>query len=58
MKFVLQCDCGSTDFDYVNVGSQSVFICKDCGESFTDDQAGHELISEEDFDEDDAHGIN
>lgn len=46
MKFVLTCDCGSTDFQYNEDGT---FTCRECGETFTEDEAGSNLLGDTDF---------
>lgn len=42
MRFVLVCDCGKEDFRYD--ADTSVFICRACGEEYTEEEAGHELL--------------
>jgi len=41
--FILECNCGSTDFNY----EESKFICNDCGKIMTETQAGKNLIEVE-----------
>jgi hypothetical protein len=43
MKFVLTCDCGSNDFTY---NEEDGFKCKECGNIYTDEEAGKHLLSD------------
>ena len=43
MKYVLTCDCGSTDFTYQNEGE---FKCKECGIIYADEDAGKHLLGD------------
>ena len=43
-KFILKCNCGSTDFHYDSFD----FICKRCGERIIETDAGSELLDEQD----------
>lgn len=43
MKYVLECQCGSQDFEYDAVE----FTCTNCGHVYHEDSAGKHLISEE-----------
>lgn len=46
MKFVLVCDCGNEDFRYE--ADASIFICRTCGQVYTEEEAGHELLGSSD----------
>lgn len=46
MKYVLTCDCGSTEFTYQNEGE---FKCEECGNIYTDEEAGKHLLSDCDY---------
>ena len=41
MKYVLTCDCGSTEFLYQNEGE---FKCKECGTIYAEEDAGKHLF--------------
>jgi uncharacterized Zn ribbon protein len=43
MRYVLICDCGSKEFEYYD----SKFVCTDCTQEYTEEQAGKELIGED-----------
>lgn len=43
MKYVLTCDCGSTEFTYQNEGE---FKCKECSNIYADEDAGKHLLSD------------
>ena len=43
MKYVLTCDCGSTEFSYQNEGE---FKCKECGIIYTNEDAGKHLLGD------------
>lgn len=43
MKYVLTCDCGSTEFLYQN---EREFKCKECGNIYTDEDAGKHLLGD------------
>lgn len=45
MKYVLTCDCGSTEFSYQNEGE---FKCKECGMVYTEVEAGENLLGDTD----------
>jgi len=45
MRYVLTCDCGSDDFSY----ETGKFICDNCDEVYTEEQAGRELVAEIDI---------
>lgn len=42
MKYVLTCDCGSTDFVYDN----EVFRCRECNNIYTAEDAGENLLGD------------
>ena len=46
--YVLVCDCGSTDFYYDGI----MFNCNNCGESYSENEAGLELVAVEDTEAD------
>jgi transcription initiation factor IIE alpha subunit len=43
MKYVLTCDCGSTEFLYQNEGE---FKCKECGTIYAEEDAGKYLLGD------------
>ena len=46
MKFVLTCDCGNTEFAYLP--NKRLFVCSKCKNFYLEEEAGHELLGEED----------
>lgn len=42
MRFILVCDCGKDDFKYDS--DASTFVCRNCGQEYTEEEAGHELL--------------
>ena len=45
MRFILTCDCGSDNFEWD--GNTEEFTCITCGDVYSADRAGHELLGEE-----------
>jgi transcription initiation factor IIE alpha subunit len=41
-RYTLVCDCGSDDLEHDS--EQSKFICNECGNYYTENEAGHELV--------------
>lgn len=41
MKYVLECNCGSVEFEY---NGKRKFICSDCGQEYDEEEAGLNLI--------------
>lgn len=43
-QYVLQCSCDSTDFTYLMATGK--FVCNDCGEEYSEEEAGKHLASD------------
>ena len=59
MRYMLICTCGCDEFEEIAVKTTTKALttftkevdgykCSDCGAIYTEDQAGHELLAEED----------
>jgi len=44
MKYILMCSCDSNDFEYNE--DENVFVCKYCGNEYSEGLAGYHLLAE------------